>query len=116
MQFIGEEPHIITLNLGHAGRENHHYVVNVCVRAQWIDKEDHDVAAIEQNLCGDLYITALGPGQVSPDGPPVAQRSAGVFDFFTRTASCQDTIELTKLILGTEWQNRSCAVSSRRGR
>jgi hypothetical protein len=98
VQFIGEEPHIIALNLSHAGPENHHYVVNVCMRVQRIDKEDHDVAAIEQDLCRDLYIAALGSCQVSPDGPPLSQRSAGVFDFFTRTASCQDTIKPTKFI------------------
>jgi hypothetical protein len=99
VQVISEEPHIIALNLGHAGPENHHYIVNVRMRVQGIDQEDHDVAAIEKDLCRDLNIAALGPCKVSPDGSPVSQRSAGVFDFLTRMASCQDTIKPAKFIL-----------------
>jgi hypothetical protein len=40
VRFVGEEPHIIALNLSYAGPENHHYVVNVCVRVQGIIAHD----------------------------------------------------------------------------
>ncbi len=66
VELICERPNVVALDFCHAYAKDNTHVVDMCVGVQGIDEKHDNVATIEQDFGGDLYIPALWSRQEAP--------------------------------------------------